>query len=93
MTSNPRNPALSPHTQGHPGTRHTVITVERERKKKKKQRGGIEGRQKTEKAIPLKKRQPLRENRGCTKFFPTWFQIAAMLRPRDLLHVNLCTNA
>ena len=43
MASNPRNPALSPHTQGHLGTHHTVITVEREKKKKKgekKTKGG-----------------------------------------------------
>ena len=39
----------------------------------------MEGRQKTKKALPLKKRQPLRENKGCTTLFPTWFQIAATL--------------
>ena len=39
----------------------------------------MEGRQKTKKALSLKKRQPLRENKGCTMFFPTWFQIAATL--------------
>ena len=54
MASNPRNPAMSPHTQGHPGTRHTVITVEREREKRK-QKGGIEGRQTTKKALPGRK--------------------------------------
>ena len=70
MASNPRNPAMSPHAQGHPGTRHTVITVEREKKKKRGKKtkqnkgGGMEGRQKTKKALPLKKRQPLRENKG-----------------------------
>ena len=40
MASNPHNPAMSPHTQGHPGTRHTVITVEREKKKRRKNKGG-----------------------------------------------------
>ena len=44
----------------------------------------MEGRQKTKKALPLKKRQPLKENKGCTTLFPMWFQIAATLRPRDL---------
>ena len=43
MASNPRNPAMSPHTQGHPGTRHTVITVEREKKKKKEEKKKIKG--------------------------------------------------
>ena len=38
----------------------------------------MEGRQKTKKALPLKKRQPLRENKGCTTLFPTWFQIAGL---------------
>ena len=42
------NLAMNPHTQGDPGTRHTVITVERE---KKRQRGGMEGRQKTKTKI------------------------------------------
>ena len=71
---------MSPHTQGHPGPPHTVITVERERRRKrreKKTKGGMDGRQKTKKALPLKKRQPLRE--GCTTLFPTWFQIATTL--------------
>ena len=47
MSSNPHNPAKSPHTQGHPGPRHTVITVEMENSKKKrreKKKGGMEGR-------------------------------------------------
>ena len=44
----------------------------------------MEGRQKTKKALPLKKKQPLRENKGCTMLFPTWFQIAATLIPRSL---------
>ena len=44
----------------------------------------MEGRQKTKKALPLKKRQPLRENKGCTTLFPMWFQISAILRPCDL---------
>jgi len=75
---------MSPHTQGHPGTRHTVITVEREKEKKEenktKQSGGMEGRQK----VPLKKGQLLRESKGCTTLFPTWLQIVGTLRPPDL---------
>ena len=63
MASNPRNPAMSPHTQGHPGTRHTVITVEREKKKKKQREGGMEGRQKTKKALPLKKNNRLEKTK------------------------------
>ena len=39
----------------------------------------MEGRQKTKKALPLKKREPLRENKGCTRLFPMWFQIATTL--------------
>ena len=31
---------MSPHTQGRPGTRHTVITVETENKKEEKTKGG-----------------------------------------------------
>jgi len=31
---------MSPHTQGHPGTRHTVITVEGEKKNRKNKKGG-----------------------------------------------------
>ena len=80
MASNPCNPAMSPHTWGYPGTRHTVITVEREKEKqkeKKKTKGGMEGRQKTKKALPLKKRQPLGENKVCTTLLPMWFQIPA----------------
>ena len=93
MPRNPRNPAMSPHTQGHPGTRHTVITVEREKKKeeKKQNKGGMEGRQKTKKALPLKKRQPLRENKGCTTLFLMWFQIAATLS--CVTYVNLSMYA
>ena len=46
------------HTQGHPGTRHTVIRMEREEKRDENDRGGggVDGRQKTKKALPLKKR-------------------------------------
>ena len=88
MASNPRNPAMGPHTQGHPGTRHTVKTVEGEEKNTK---GGMEGKQKTKKALTLKKRQPLRENKGCTKLFPMWFQIAATLS--RVTYVNLSTYA
>ena len=51
----------------------------------------MEGRQKTKKALPLKKRQPLRENKGCTTLFPTWFQIAATLS--RVTYVNLSTYA
>jgi len=40
MASNPHNLAMIPHTQGHPGTRHTVITVEREKKTKGEWKGG-----------------------------------------------------
>ena len=51
----------------------------------------MEGRQKPKKALPLKKRQLLRGNKGCTTLFPTWFQIAAALRPRDLREpVHVC---
>ena len=51
----------------------------------------MEGRQKTKKALPLKKRQPLKENKGCTMLFPTWFQIAITLRLRDLCEpVHVC---
>jgi len=64
-----------------------VITVEREKKNK----GGMVGRQKTKKALPLKKRQPLRENKGCTTLFPMWFQIAATLS--RVTYVNLSTYA
>ena len=39
----------------------------------------MEGGQKTKKALPLKKRQLLRENEGCTTLFPMWFQIATTL--------------
>ena len=63
-----------------------MITVEREKKKTK---GGMEGRQKTKKALPLKKRKPLRENKGCTTLFPMWFQIAATLS--RITYVNLST--
>jgi len=53
MASNPCNPAMSPHTQGHPGTCHTVITVEREKNKikkiKTKQRGEWKGGRKLRK--------------------------------------------
>ena len=51
----------------------------------------MEGRQKTKKALPLKKRQPLRENKGCTTLFPMWFQIAATLS--RVTYVNLSTYA
>ena len=51
----------------------------------------MEGRQKTKKALPLKKRQLLRENKGCTTLFPMWFQIATTLRPRELREpVQVC---
>ena len=49
----------------------------------------MEVRQKTKTALPLKKRQPLRENKGCTTLFPTWFQIAATLS--RMTFVNLST--
>ena len=49
----------------------------------------MEGRQKTKKALPLKKRQPLRENKG--RLFPTWFQIAATLS--RVTYMNLSTYA
>ena len=45
MAGNPRNPAMTPHTQGHPGTCHTVITVEREKKEQKQKKGGGIGRE------------------------------------------------
>ena len=48
----------------------------------------MEGRQKTKKALPLKKRQPLREN---TTLFPMWFQIAATQSP--VTYVNLSMYA
>ena len=47
--SNPRNSAMSP-TEGHPDTRHTVITVERGRKRE----GYWEGSRKMRQALPLK---------------------------------------
>ena len=49
----------------------------------------MEGRQKTKKALPLKKRHPLIENKGCTTLYPTWFQIAATLSQREHEHVCL----
>ena len=52
----------------------------------------MEGRQKTKKALPLKKRQPLRANKGCTTLFPMWFQIAATLSHMTS-YVNLSTYA
>ena len=51
----------------------------------------MEGRQKTKKALPRKKRQRLRENKGCTMLFPMWFQIAATLS--RVTYVNLSTYA
>ena len=48
----------------------------------------MEGRQKTKKALPLKKRQPLRENKGCTTLLPMWFQIATL---SCVTYVNLST--
>ena len=70
MASNPSNPAMSPHTQGHPGTCNTVKTVESEKKKKEKQGGGVmEGRQETKKALPLKKNKRLKKNKGPTTLF------------------------
>ena len=51
----------------------------------------MEGRQKTKKALPLKKRKPLRENKGCTTLFPMWFQIAATLS--RVTYVNLSMYA
>ena len=51
----------------------------------------MEGRQKTKKALPLKKKQSLRENIGCATLFPTWFQIAAALS--RLSYVNLIMYA
>ena len=73
-----------------------MITVEREKRKKKKEKkndnkGGMEGRQKTKKTLPLKKRQPLRENKGCNTLFPTWFQIVATLS--HVTYRNLSTYA
>ena len=36
MASNPCNPTMSPHTgaSGHPGTRHTMVTVDKKKKRK-----------------------------------------------------------
>jgi len=51
----------------------------------------MEEKQKTKKALPLKKKQLLRENKDCSTLFPMWFQIAATLRPRDLCEpVHVC---
>ena len=85
---------MSPHTQGQPGTHHTVITVERETKKKRKKKAkeGMEGRQKTKKAIPLKKRQPLRENKRLHYALPSVVPNSRYSEPRDLRepeHVRL----
>ena len=49
----------------------------------------MEGRQKTKKALPLKKRQSLRKNKGYTALFPMWFQMAATLS--HMTYVNLST--
>ena len=51
----------------------------------------MEGRQKTKKALTWKKRQLLRENKGCTTLFPMWFQIAATLS--RVTYMNLSTYA
>ena len=51
----------------------------------------MEGRQKTKKVLPLKKRQPLRENKGWTTLFPMWFQITAILS--RVTYVNLSMYA
>ena len=49
----------------------------------------MEGRQKPKKALPLKKRQPLRENKGCTMLFPMWFQIAATLSRVTYMNLSM----
>jgi len=51
----------------------------------------MEGRQNSKKALLLKKRQPLGENKGCTMLFPMWFQIAATLS--RVTYVNLSMYA
>ena len=49
----------------------------------------MEGKQKTKKALLLKKRQPLRENKGCTTRFPMWFQIAATLSRVTYMNLSM----
>ena len=51
----------------------------------------MEGSQKTKKALSLKKRKPLRENKGCTTLFLMWFQIGATLN--RVTYMNLSTYA
>jgi len=87
-------PATQPWAPTHRDIQAPVTLLQqwKERKKnKKKRKGGIEGRQKTKKALTLKKRQSLRENKGCTMLFPTWFRIAATLS--QMTYVNPSTYA
>ena len=85
MASSPCNPAMSPPTQGHPGTCHTVITVERETKKK--QRGEWKGGRKLRKHYRWRKDK---ENKGRTRLFQMWFQIAATLSRVSYMNLSTC---
>ena len=53
--------------------------------------GDWKGGRKLRKHYRWRKKQTLRENKGCTTLFPTWFQIAATLS--RVTYMNLSTYA
>ena len=76
---------MRPHT-GLPGIHHTVITVEREKKKV----GVVGGKQQYKKSTKAEK-QLLKKKHRSHNALQMWFQIATTLRPRDLREpVHIC---
>ena len=84
MASNPHNPAMSPHTQGHPGT---WKESQKKKKRKKKQRGEWKGGRKLGKHYRWRKDNRLEKTKAALRSS----QIAATLS--RVTYVNLSTYA